>query len=501
MEHKKSKKYIIVDFGASNGRVSVGHYDGNLFDLEIIYRFSNKQVFTAGRYYWDILKLFYELKMGLILAYHKYKDVTSIAVNTWGLDFGIIDKNDKLISNPVTYRDSSKSEWSPENLFKKISKNDFYNLTGYFVFNQAAIFYLGKLVDEKSYEITYGKKMLMMPDLFNYFLCGNCTSEYTIASGTLMVNCLSKKWEDRIVNSVGISKDFLPPIVNSGTKVGMLLEEICRELEIKPMSVIAAVGHDTASAIAGIPVVFQNKKWAFLSTGTWLILGIETVKPILNINSLKYSLTNEGGVSGRSFFAKNLTGFWIIQKCLDKWEADSDKKISWKEIDDVYSNSAPFKSFIDTEDPLFSQNQDNMPKVIQNYCKENEIPVPESMAEICRCIYESLVMSVRYFFDIISKFYNKKVEFMHLMGGGVNNRLFCQWISNVLNIPVFAGPIEATSYGNLLMQLKADNEIKNIKEGRELSLNSTQLFYYEPMDVEIWEEAYMRYLEIFNKKV
>lgn len=498
MEKNKSKKYIIVDFGASNGRVSVGHYNGNSFDLETIYRFGNRQVFAAGRYYWDILKLFYELKMGLTLACHKYKDITSIAVDTWGLDFGIIDKNGKLISNPVAYRDSSKSEYPPENLFKKISKDDFYNLTGYFIYNQAAVFYLGKLAEEKSYEIIYGKKMLMMPDLFNYFLCGNYVSEYTIACGTLMVNCLSKKWEGRIIENAGIPKDLLPPIVNSGTKVGMLQDEVCKELEIKPMSVVAAVGHDTASAIAGIPVVFQNKKWAFLSTGTWLVLGVETVKPILNINSFEYSLMNEGGVSGRSFFARNLTGFWIIQKCLDKWEADSDRKISYKEIDEAYSNSAPFKSFIDTEDPLFSQNHDNMPKVIQNYCKEKKILVPENISEICRCIYESLVMSVRYYFDIIRKFYNEKIEFLHLMGGGVNNKLFCQWISNILKIPVFAGPVEAASYGNLIMQLKADGEIKNIKEGRELSLDSSRLFYYEPEDVKIWEDAYRKFQEKFK---
>ncbi|MCL5073910.1 MAG: FGGY-family carbohydrate kinase, partial [Actinobacteria bacterium] len=348
-------------------------------------------------------------------------------------------------------------------------------------------------------EITYGKKILMMPDLFNYFLCGSCVSEYTIACGSLMVNCLSKKWENRIVESVGISKNLLPAIVSSGTKAGVLLDEICRELEIKPMPVVAAVGHDTASAIAGIPVVFQNKKWAFLSTGTWLVFGIETVKPVLNIQSLEYSLMNEGGVSGRSFFARNLTGFWIIQKCLDKWEADNTRKISWKEIDEAYADSHPFKSFIDTEDTLFSQNQDNMPKVIQDYCKGKKMPVPENMAEICRCIYESLVMSVRYFSEIMNKFYCEKIEFLHLIGGGVNNKMFCQWISNVLGIPVFAGPTEATSYGNLLMQLKADSEIKNIKEGRELSLGSTQLSYYEPEETEIWNKEYEKFLKIFSK--
>ena len=499
MEQNKSKKYVIVDFGASNGRVSVGHFNGGSFNLETIYRFENRQVFAAGRYYWDILKLFDELKTGLSLSCRKYHDITSIAVDTWGLDFGIIDKKGKLISNPVTYRDSSKFEWPPENLFKKISKDDFYNLTGYFVLNQAAVFYLGKLVDEKSYEIAYGKKILMIPDLFNYFLCGNFASEYTIACGTLMINCLSKKWENSIIESAGISKDLLPAIVNSGTKVGMLLDEICKELEIKPMTVIASVEHDTASAIAGTPVVFQNKKWAFLSTGTWLVLGIETVKPVLNINSLEYLLMNEGGVSGRSFFARNLTGFWIIQKCLDKWEAGRSMKISWKEIDEAYAGSASFKSIIDTEDPLFSQNHDNMPGVIQNYCKERNIPVPENMAEICRCIYESLVMSVRYFFDIMGKFYHERIEFLHLMGGGVNNKMFCQWVSNALGIPVFAGPIEATSYGNLIMQLKADGEIKNIKEGRNLSLDSTQLSYYEPEKTEIWAMEYERYLKIFNK--
>jgi rhamnulokinase/L-fuculokinase len=501
METKKSKKYIIVDFGASNGRVSAGHYDGSSFEIETIYRFPNRQVFAAGRYYWDILRLLDELKTGLSLSCRKYSDIVSIAVDTWGLDFGVIDRKGSLISNPVTYRDSSKTGLSPEKLFKKISREDFYNLTGYFVFNMAAVFYLGKLVEENSLEITHGDKMLMMPDLFNYFLCGSKVSEFTIASGSLMINCGTGNWEKIIVESAGIPGHLLPDIVNAGTRVGTLLGDVCRELEIKPLNVVAAVGHDTASAIAATPVVFPDKNWAFLATGTWLVIGIETVKPVLNIKSVDYAIMNEGGVNGRSFFARNLTGFWIIQKCLEKWENEQGGEISWASIDEVYPGSTPFKSIIDTEDPLFAGNHDNMPRVIQDYCKGKKIPVPENMAEICRCIYESLAMSVRYYFDILNKFHGKKIEILHMMGGGVNNRVFCQWISDILKIPVFTGPIEATSYGNMLMQLKAGGEIKNIKEGRELSFNSSQMSFYEPEDTQAWEEEYGKYLSFFNKKV
>jgi len=500
MESKKSKKYIITDFGASNGRVGIGTYYGNKFEIETLHRFENSQVLLNGRYFWDILKLFSELKKGISAAFNKYDNIRSVAVDTWGLDFGLIDKSGKLISNPLTYRDPDKSSRPPENLFKTITQEEFYELIGYFAIPSAPAFYLEKLVSEKSYELENTYKFLPLSDLFNYFLTGNFAIEYSMACGTLMVNCRTKTWEDKIIENSGFSKSILPDIIDPGVKIGNVSIELCNEMGIKPFPVAAAVGHDTASAIAGIPSDSKETTPAFLSTGTWLVLGIETDCPIINFDALKRMFTNEGGVLKKNFFARNLTGFWIIQQCVDKWQRLNGSRISWTEIDESYSKVQPFLTFINTEDPVFLQNHDDMPQLIRNYCLQNKMPVPQSIGEISRCIYESLVMAVKHYYELLVKYYGRKINKLHLTGGGVNNRLFCQWLSNALGVEIIAGPVEASAVGNLLMQLMADNEIKSIEEGRQLSFNSSKLIVYEPSDCDLWENKYKEYLNIFNIK-
>jgi len=500
MESKKSKKYIITDFGASNGRVCIGTYYGNKFEIETLHRFENSQVLLNGRYFWDILKLFSELKNGISAAFNKYGNIRSVAVDTWAFDFGLIDKSGKLISNPLTYRDPEKSSRHPGNLLKTITQEEFYDLTGYFATPLAPAFYFEKLVSEKSYELENTYKFLLLSDLFNYFLTGNLALEYSMACSTLMVNCRTKTWENRIIENSGFSKGILPDIIDPGVKIGNISQELCNEMGIKPFPVAAAVGHDTASAIAGIPSDSKETAPAFLSTGTWLVLGTETDYPIINLNALKHMFTNEGGVFKRNFFARNLTGFWIIQQCVDKWQRLSGSRISWEEIDESYRSERPFLTFINTEDPVFLQNNDDMPQLIRSYCLQNNMPVPQSTGEISRCIYESLVMTVKHYFELLVENYGRKINKLHLTGGGTNNRLFCQWLSNALGVTIIAGPVEASSTGNLLMQLMADNEIKSIEEGRLLSLNSTKLIKYEPSDCDLWGNKYKEYLNIFNIK-
>jgi rhamnulokinase len=500
MKKDSNKNYIIADFGASNGRVCIGAYFGNKFEIETLHRFENSQVLLNGRYFWDVLNLFSELKKGISIAFGKYKNIGSVAVDTWGLDFGLIDKSGKLISNPLTYRDPGKSCRPVENLFKTITKEEFYEFTGYFATPLAPAFYLEKLVSEKSYELENTYKYLPLSDLFNYFLTGNFAIEYSMACGTLLVNCRKKIWEDKIIENSGFSKSILPDIIDPGVKIGNVSRELCNEIGIKHFPVAAAVGHDTASAIAGIPLCSKDTAPAFLSTGTWLVIGIETDYPIINFDALKRMFTNEGGVLKKNFFARNLTGFWIIQQCVDKWQRLNGSRISWSEIDGSYGKVQPFLSFINTEDPVFQQNNDDMPEVIRNYCLQNNIHVPQSAAEVSRCIYESLVMAVRYYFELLVKYYGRKINKLHLTGGGVNNRLFCQWLANALKIEIVAGPLEASSVGNLLMQLMADDEIKNIKEGRQLSFNSSKLLTYEPSDCNLWENKYKEYVNFFNFK-
>jgi rhamnulokinase len=438
MKKDSVKNYIIADFGASNGRIGIGTYYGDKFEIQTLHRFENSQVLLNGRYFWDILKLFSELKKGISIAFSKYDNIRSVAVDTWGLDFGLIDKSGKLISNPVTYRDPDKSARPVENLFKTITLEEFYEITGYFATPLAPAFYFEKLVSEKSYELENTYKFLPLSDLFNYFLTGNFAIEYSTACGTLLVNCHTKTWEDKIIINSGFSKSILPDIIDPGVKIGNISNEICNEMGVKTFPIAAAVGHDSASAIAGIPLCSKDTTPAFLSTGTWLVLGVETVRPIINFDALKHMFTNEGGVLRKNFFARNLTGFWIIQQCVDTWQRLNGRRISWSEIDDCYGKVQPFLSFINTEDPVFQQNNADMPEVIRNCCLQNKLPVPQSVGEISRCIYESLVMAVRYYFELLVKYYGSKINKLHLIGGGVNNRLFCQWLANALKIEIVA---------------------------------------------------------------
>ena len=498
MKSGNKKNYIIADFGASSGRISVASYAEDSFEIETVHRFENSQILLNGRYYWDILRLFSELKKGIFISFQKFKNIRSVAVDTWGIDFGFIDKSGKLMSNPLAYRDPTKSQRDPKNFFKTITETDLYNLTGYYTIPMAPAFFLEKLASENDYELMNAHKILPLSDLFNYFLTGNYAIEYSMACGMLLVNCKTKKWDNGIIKEAGFSKDLLSEIIDSGEIVGKALNEIVNVPGIKPFSVITAAGHDTASAVAGIPSVSANYDFAFLATGTWLVIAAETKEPVLNFDSARHFFMNEGGPLRRNFFARNLTGFWIIQKCVERWEKEEGIQIPWKEIDGLFIKEKPFRSLINTEDPFFSQNSDNMPELIKSYCQRNNIAIPESKGQIARCIYESLAMNVRFYFALLKKYCNKEYKKVHVIGGGVNNNNFCQWLSNVLEVEIIAGPVEAATVGNLLMQLKADKEINSITEGRKLSLNSFKTKVYEPEDVQIWDEKYREFVGFFN---
>ena len=280
-----------------------------------------------------------------------------------------------------------------------------------------------------------------------------------------------------------------------GQKIGSLSEDLCRELEIETMPIIVPATHDTASAVAGIPVVDSSKNWAFLSMGTWCIIGQETGEPLINDQVFETNFANEAGVEGKNLLFKNVNGLWIIQQCREKWVKDSSRDISWDEIVKM-SSSEPFKSFINVDSPEFTRPHNNMPEVIRKYCKNKGHSIPESIGEIARCIYESLALRFKYNLSLLEKITGEKIELLHLVGGGTKNKLLCQWAADATGPPVIAGPTETTSVGNLLMQLKAAGEIKNLDEGRKISLNSSEVSHYEPKDKDRWDEAYSRYLKL-----
>ncbi len=489
------KSFLVFDFGASNGRAVVGNYDGDKIEMDVTHRFDNIPVFAAGTLYWDILRLYAELKNGIQSSLSKYSDILSLGIDTWGADFGILDKNGKLIANPVHYRDEQRAK-DAENLFKIIPAEDLFNYTGSLITPIFDLFHMYSLKINDGPEIKNARTYLSISDIFNYFLTGKTFNEITRFTTSILYNQKEGRLADAIFNKLSLPKDIFAPMLEPGEKIGKITESICRELAVKPVEVIAPSTHDTASAVAGIPVTDKNSNWAFLSMGTWCCMGKETEKPIINSEVFKTAFSNEAGVENTNIFVKNYTGLWVIQQCRKRWIKEKGQDVSWKEIDKLYPAAKPFKAFINMDDPAFGQNQPDMPKVVIDYCRKTGQEIPTGIGEISRCVYESIVLKFRYYILMLEKLTGKKIELLHIVGGGIKNTLICKWMADATGKPLKAGPTETSSMGNLIMQLKAAGEITNLNEGRQISQNSSEVNYFTPENSEVWDAAYERYLKL-----
>lgn len=493
------KNYLIFDFGSSNVRSVVARFEGKKIIMDVIRRSKNTPVYVTGTLYWDILRLYNELKIGIRSSVNKYKDITSLAVDTWGIDFSFIDKSGKLISNPVNYRDNERIINS-ESLFKIISKKEIFKLSGFWVTPILDLFHMYSLKKRSAPDLLSGYKYLAIPDLLNYFITGETLNEYTRATTTLMFNQVDKKWETNILDKIGIVKELFCRIVMPGSRIGNMAKDVCKELEINPLPVIASATHDTASAVAGIPAMIEEKgKWAFVSMGSWFIMGQESEYPNLSDDVYQYGFANEGGVEESNIIFKNINGLWIIQQCRESWEKDYCRDISWDEIVEMSIQAKQFKSFINVDDPIFGMPQIKMPEVIRRYCYKKSKVLLYTIGDIARCVYESLAMRIKYNLNLLEKITPKRIKFLHLVGGGIQNELLCQWIADATGLQVLAGPIEATAVGNFITQLKASGEINTLDEGRLISEASFKVIHYKPREKDIWDYAYNEYLKTMGE--
>jgi rhamnulokinase len=493
----KKNNFLIFDFGASNGRAIVATFNGSRFDLDIVHRFDNIEISVAGTVYWDILQLYSNLITGIKLALKKYKKIVSLGIDTWGADGCFLDINGKLLANPISYRDESRYI-DAKKLFDIISRKEIFELTCGPVSPENDLFHLYSLKLKNASEIYAGKKFLSIADILNYLLTGRITNEFTRLTMGLMFNQKIGRIEKKILEKVGFPIDWFSEIVQPGNNIGNIKADLCKELEISPIPVIVPATHDTASAIAGIPVT-RDRNWAFISSGTWAIMGQKTEKQMVSDDILDAGFANEGGVEVPNIFMKEMVGLWIIQQCRARWIKDSGKNITYNEIEEAASIAKPFNAFIDISMEGFAQPKINMPEYIQTYCKEKGQNIPEGIGEISRCVYESLAMRFKHNNSLMEKLTSQKNEMLYLVGGGVHDKLLCQLSSNATSMPVIAGPIEATSIGNLLMQLKGTGEINNLIEGRQISANASEILNYEPKNQKDWSNAYERYLKILYK--
>ncbi len=485
-----NKKVLAIDFGASSGRAILGTFDGEKISLKEIHRFSNDPVMLNGTMYWDFLRLFHEIKQSLIKS-KAYGNIDSMAIDTWGVDFGLIDINGNLLENPVHYRDN-RTMGMLDKAFEKISKDELYSITGNQFMEINTAFQLLSISEKRPELLKRADKLLLMPDLFNYYLTGKIFSEQSIASTTQLFDAKRKDWSMEVINRLGIKDTIFPKIIKSGTYIGDLSESICIELDIKPMKVFSVCGHDTQLAMVSTPAT--EKDFIFLSCGTWSLFGTELDNPILNEKSLNLNVTNELGFGERTSFLKNIIGLWLIQESRRQWQREG-KDYSFMDLESLAKKSEPFKCFINPDAPEFIPSG-NVPKRIQEFCKKTGQYIPQSVGEIMRCIYESLALKYRLAKVELETCTNKSFNTIYMVGGGTKDTFLSQLTACACDCRVSSGPIEATAFGNIVVQLIADGSIKDISQARDIIKNSEDIIYFEPTNSQDWNIALDSYKKI-----
>lgn len=485
-----TKRVLAFDFGASSGRAIIGCFDGDKITLEEVHRFSNDPVSVGGTVYWDVLRLFYEIKQGIIKA-KIAGGFDSIGIDTWGVDFGLIDSEGKLMENPVHYRDA-RTVGLVDEAFKTMPKEKLYGITGIQFMELNTLFQLISLKKYRPWMLERADKMLFMPDLFGYMLTGKMCAEYSIASTSQLIDLDKKTWSKEILDAFGIKESVFAPLVQPGTVLGELSKEICEECGVDPVPVISVCGHDTQSAITSVPC--EDGDFAFLSSGTWSLFGTELDKPIVNETSMNINITNEGGFDGSTGFLKNIIGLWLIQESRRQWKREG-KEYSYADLEKLALAAEPFKCFIDPDAPEFVPHG-NIPERVREFCRKTGQYVPETVGEIMRCIYESLAMKYRLTFEKLRECTERDYPVIHVIGGGTKDGLLCQMTANSCDRTVKAGPIEATVMGNVAVQLMSDGSVKNIGQARKIVADSSELKTFEPKDTDKWAEAYKDFLKI-----
>lgn len=485
-----TKRVLAFDFGASSGRAIIGCFDGDKITLEEVHRFSNDPVSVGGTVYWDVLRLFYEIKQGIIKA-KIAGGFDSIGIDTWGVDFGLIDSEGKLMENPVHYRDA-RTVGLVDEAFKTMPKEKLYGITGIQFMELNTLFQLISLKKYRPWMLERADKMLFMPDLFGYMLTGKMCAEYSIASTSQLIDLDKRTWSKEILDAFGIKESVFASLVQPGMVLGELSKEVCEECGVDPVPVISVCGHDTQSAITSVPC--EDGDFAFLSSGTWSLFGTELDKPIVNETSMNINITNEGGFDGSTGFLKNIIGLWLIQESRRQWKREG-KEYSYADLEKLALAAEPFKCFIDPDAPEFVPHG-NIPEHVREFCRKTGQFVPETVGEIMRCIYESLAMKYRLTFEKLRECTERDYPVIHVIGGGTKDGLLCQMTANSCDRTVKAGPIEATVMGNVAVQLMSDGSVKNIGQARKIVADSSELKTFEPKDTDKWAGAYEDFLKI-----
>ena len=493
MEFEKdiTVQLLAFDFGASSGRAILGNLKNDELELVEVHRFSNEPVMFSKHLQWDILKLCNEVKQGILKCKLAGYNVESIGIDTWGVDFGLLDENGELLSNPYHYRDERTNDMM-EKCFEIIPKEELFKRTGLQFAQYNTIYQLLSMSLSDSSILKASHTLLMMPDLFNYMLTGKSFTEFTEFTTSQLYNYEEKTWDKYVINKLNIPENIFAPLIMPGAEVGFVKESICKELNINPIRVISVGGHDTASAVAAVPSEEDNP--VFISSGTWSLLGMENDKPIINDKVYKYNFTNEGGTNNKFLLLKNIMGLWIIQECKRDLEKEG-LTLGFGEIVDLAKAEKGGVSFIDPDNQLFYA-PGNMPHKVKQFCEDTNQPIPQSIGEIIRCVEESLALKYRWAIEKLEEITDKKIRTIHVVGGGIQDKLLCELTASATARKVIAGPVEATAIGNLIIQAQALGIVKDQKHGRRIIKNSFEMEEYTPVNSLEWDESYLKYLNV-----
>jgi len=487
--------YLAVDLGAESGRVMAGLWNGKTIRLEEVHRFPNGPVHLAESIRWDVMRLWAEIQNGLALAARKYGcSVVSVGADTWGVDFVLLTRQGELLGQPFHYRDA-RTNGIMDKAFRKVPRSEIFAQTGLQFMQFNSLFQLLAVKQNTPQLLEMTDSLLFMPDFIHWTLCGSREVEFTIASTSQCLNPISRNWAVPLLRKFGLPTRMFPKIMPPGTTLGLLRPGVAEGTGLGKVKVVAPPSHDTASAVAGVPTANTGKpNWAYLSSGTWSLMGVEVAKASLSKRTEELNLTNEGGLDGTYRLLKNIMGLWLVQQCKRSFDARG-KPVQYSQLARFAAKAPALRSLVNPDDPRFL-NPPDMPKAIQDFCKETGQPVPKSEGELVRCAYESLALKYRQVLTWLEELAGSSIEVIHIVGGGSQSRILNQFTADACQRPVLAGPVEATALGNLLVQVRSSGELSSLAEMRTVIRNSTQVDTFHPTKPQPWEEASHRFARL-----
>ena len=484
--------YLAIDLGAESGRVMAGLWNGKKLILEEVHRFPNGPVFLAGTLRWDVLQLWTQIQHGLTLAARKYpRQIVSVGADTWGVDFVLFTKRGEILSQPYHYRDA-RTNGMVEKACRRVPRSEIFGSTGLQFMQINSLYQLLALKQQNPDLLDATDHLLFMPDFIHWALCGSKVAEFTIASTSQCLNPLSRTWATGLLRKFGLPRRIFPKIVPPGTALGGLLPDIAERTGLKGVKVVAPPAHDTASAVAGVPTSNTGTpNWAYLSSGTWSLMGVEVKNASLSPRTEELNLTNEGGLDNTYRLLKNIMGLWLVQQCKRAFDAEG-RVYEYTQLAQLAAKAAPLRSLVNPDDPRFL-NPPNMPRAIQDFCRETRQPVPKTDGELVRCAYESLALKYRQVLGWLEELTGNRIEVIHIVGGGSQSKMLNQFTADACNRPMITGPVEATAMGNLLTQVRASGELSSLAEMREVVHKSSEVLAHEPSkDTARWDKIALR---------